>query len=81
MFGMHVHQEVKKNNEKETGISIHYVNEKYDEGNIIFQKSIAINPKDTPIDIANAVHKLEYKFFPKIIDSLLMAENERDKKY
>jgi len=71
MYGMRVHQEVKKNNEKETGITIHYVNEKYDEGNIIFQKSIAITPKDTPLDIANKVHKLEYEFFPKTIEKII----------
>ncbi|HIP47649.1 MAG TPA: phosphoribosylglycinamide formyltransferase [Lutibacter sp.] len=71
MFGMHVHQAVKDNNEKETGITIHYVNENYDEGAIIFQKKIAVSHADSPLSIANKIHKLEYEFFPIIINKLL----------
>ena len=74
MYGMHVHKAVKENNEKETGISIHYVNEKYDEGAIIFQKKIPISPTDSPEQIAAKIHKLEYKYFPIVIENLLSAD-------
>jgi len=71
MFGDHVHQAVKAANEKETGITIHYVNEHYDEGQIIFQKKVSLSESDTPEDIANKVHALEYEYFPKVIEDLL----------
>ncbi|MGY5352082.1 phosphoribosylglycinamide formyltransferase [Wenyingzhuangia sp. IMCC45533] len=67
MYGMHVHRAVKNNNETETGITIHFVNENYDEGAIIFQAKTAINKNDTPEDIAQKVHALEYEHFPKVI--------------
>lgn len=72
MYGMHVHNAVIVNNEIETGISIHYVNENYDEGNIIFQKTVRITENDTPNSIADKVHQLEYKYFPQIIESVLL---------
>ena len=53
MYGMHVHEAVKANNEKETGITIHFVNENYDEGAIIFQAKTEVDPNDSPDDIAN----------------------------
>lgn len=68
MFGMHVHKAVKENGEKETGITIHYVNENYDEGGIIFQAKVALTAEDTPEMIAAKVHELEYKYFPTIIE-------------
>lgn len=71
MYGMHVHEAVVANNEKETGITIHYVNEKYDEGAIIFQAKTNIEPGFSSQDVANAIHKLEYEYFPKTIESLL----------
>lgn len=71
MFGNHVHQAVKDNGELETGITIHYVNEHYDEGGIIHQANVAIEATDTVTDIAKKVHALEYEEFPKIIASLL----------
>lgn len=71
MYGMNVHEAVVANNETESGITIHYVNEKYDEGAIIFQAKTTIEPHFTPQDVANAIHELEYEYFPKIIDSLL----------
>jgi len=74
MFGMHIHQAVKDNNEKETGITIHYVNENYDEGAIIFQKKISIPSSDSPLSIANKIHKLENEFFPIIINKLLHVD-------
>ena len=71
MYGSRVHESVLENNESETGITIHFVNENYDEGAIIFQKSIALSKKETPTTIADKVHKLEYEFFPKVIESIL----------
>lgn len=71
MYGMHVHQAILENKDKETGITIHYVNEKYDEGAIIFQTSVTIENCKTPEDIAQKVHELEYKHFPEIIEKLI----------
>ncbi|MSP85273.1 MAG: phosphoribosylglycinamide formyltransferase [Flavobacteriaceae bacterium] len=74
MFGMNVHRAVVENNEPETGITIHYVNENYDEGNIIFQKSVPLSGNETPEDIAAKVYKLEKKWFPKIIENILKSK-------
>lgn len=71
MYGDRVHKAVKDNNESETGITIHYVNENYDEGAIIFQAKTMIEPTDTPETIAQKVHQLEYVHFPKVIKKLL----------
>lgn len=71
MYGERVHQAVKDNSETETGITIHYVNENYDEGGIIFQASTALSSSDTAETIAQKVHKLEYEHFPKVIEKLL----------
>lgn len=71
MYGSFVHQAVKDNREIETGITIHYVNHDYDEGKVIFQKSVDIHSEDSPEDIAQKVHVLEHKYFPKVIESLL----------
>lgn len=72
MYGMHVHNAVKKNNETETGITIHFVNENYDEGAIIFQTKTQLDPSDSPEDIAQKIHILEYKHFPKVIESVII---------
>ena len=71
MYGMHVHEAIKYNGESETGITIHYVNENYDEGAIIHQARTDILPADTPPDIAKKVHQLEYEHYPKVIAQLL----------
>jgi len=71
MYGMHIHQAVVANQEKETGITIHYVNENYDEGAILFQAAVAVTPQDTPEDVAVKIHELEQKHFPIVIDNLL----------
>ena len=71
MYGNHVHQAVKDNHETETGITIHYVNEHYDEGAIIHQAKVAIEPSDDVETIANKVHQLEYEHFPTTIETLL----------
>lgn len=71
MYGKFVHESVLKNKESETGISIHYVNENYDEGAIISQKKVKLSETETPETIAEKVHSLEYEWFPKIIEELL----------
>jgi phosphoribosylglycinamide formyltransferase-1 len=71
MYGMHIHKSVVENNEKETGITIHYVNENYDEGNIIFQQKVELTENDTPEDVASKIHELEQKYFPEVIERLL----------
>ncbi|MFP4042469.1 MAG: phosphoribosylglycinamide formyltransferase [Bacteroidales bacterium] len=71
MYGMKVHETVKKHNEEETGITIHYVNENYDEGQIIKQYKCKVLQEDTPEDIAQKVHKLEYKYYPQVIENVL----------
>lgn len=71
MYGMHVHNAVIANQENETGITIHYVNENYDEGAIIFQKSVAIDKSDTAMSVAEKIHQLEMKYFPAVIEDLL----------
>lgn len=73
MFGMNVHRAVVENKELETGITIHYVNENYDEGNIIFQKSVPLSGNETPEDVAAKVYELEQKWFPKVIDNILKS--------
>jgi len=73
MYGMNVHKAVVENNEKETGITIHYVNENYDEGNIIFQKKVTLLVSDTPEVVAEKIHELEQKYFPPVIDDLLTS--------
>lgn len=72
MYGMNVHKAIKENNEPETGITIHYVNENYDEGAIIFQAKTSISSTDTAENIAQKVHTLEYKHFPKIIEKVIL---------
>lgn len=77
MFGQHVHHAVKANNEKETGITIHYVNEQYDKGAIVFQKKVLLTENDSTVQIAEKVHDLEYRYFPPVIAQLLNeASNE-----
>jgi phosphoribosylglycinamide formyltransferase-1 len=71
MYGMHVHKAILENKEKETGITIHYVNEHYDEGKFIFQQKVSIEGCRTPEAIAAKVQELEHEYFPKVIAQLL----------
>jgi len=71
MYGMRVHQAVVENNESESGITIHYVNEHYDEGAVIFQAKCTISPTDTPNDVAAKIHQLEMKHFPEVVQQIL----------
>ncbi len=71
MYGERVHEAVLQSGDQESGISIHYVIEKYDEGNIIFQAKCEVLPDDTPDSLAQRVHQLEYKHYPEIIEKLV----------
>ncbi|GEP49881.1 phosphoribosylglycinamide formyltransferase [Flavobacterium noncentrifugens] len=74
MYGMNVHKSILENKETETGISIHYVDEHYDNGDMIFQKTVSIGNCTTPEEIAQKVHELEHEHFPKIIEQLLKSQ-------
>lgn len=71
MYGMNVHKAVVENKEKESGISIHLVNEVYDDGKILFQKSCALSPKDLAEDVAKKVQQLEHDYFPKVVEETI----------
>lgn len=75
MYGDNVHKAVREANEAESGITIHYVNENYDEGNIIFQAKCPVSTDDTYKDIAKKVHTLEYMHFPEVIESVILGKN------
>lgn len=74
MYGHHVHEAVKAAGESETGMTIHLVNEHYDEGDIIFQATCPVSPEDTPEDIARKVLVLEHRFFPETIEKLILGK-------
>ena len=71
MYGMNVHNKIIENSEKESGITIHYVNKNYDEGRIIFQKKLTIQYPCNSEELAKNIHVLEMEFFPKIIEDLI----------
>ncbi len=73
MYGEKVHQAVIQSGDKRTGITIHFVNDHYDEGEIIFQDSFEVLPGDTPESIALKVHQLEYLHFPRIIETVVKS--------
>lgn len=75
MYGSHVHQAVIDSNEKESGITIHYINEHYDEGNTIFQATCPVLPDDTPDTLAARVHQLEYEHFPRVIERAILGKS------
>ncbi|EOG6903540.1 phosphoribosylglycinamide formyltransferase [Flavobacterium psychrophilum] len=74
MYGMNVHRAVLENKETKTGITIHYVNKNYDEGEFIFQKNVSITNCKTPEEIAVKIHELEMECFPKEIEKLLIPK-------
>lgn len=74
MYGHFVHEAVVENKETESGITIHYVNEHYDEGAIIFQASYPVTSTDTPEDVAKKGQELEHKHFPEVVEKLLKEE-------
>jgi phosphoribosylglycinamide formyltransferase 1 len=71
MYGHFVHEAVIKNGEKFSGITIHYVNDKYDEGIIIFQATCEVKPGDTPDSLSARIHQLEYQHYPRIIEQVV----------
>ena len=71
MYGLNVHNAVIENKEKESGISIHFVNGEYDKGEIILQASCVVSKDETPESLAIKIHDLEYEYFPKAIEKLL----------
>lgn len=74
MYGHRVHEAVKKAAEKESGITIHFVNEAYDEGDIIFQSSCRLDPQDEPEAIAKKVLRLEHEHFAPVIEQLILKK-------
>jgi len=77
MYGEKVHEAVIASGDRESGITIHYVNSFYDEGDIIFQSRCKIEPGDTPESLASKIHALEYKYFPAVIEKLVAALPDR----
>lgn len=80
MYGDRVHEAVVASGEKESGITIHYIDENYDQGTTIFQAKCPVLPSDTPHDVATKVHALEYEWFPKIIQQVLNNSEKLIKK-
>ena len=72
-YGSKVHESVIQSGAKKSGITIHYVNEKFDEGEIIFQETCDIEPGETPSSLAAKIHKLEYEHYPRVIEKLLIG--------
>jgi len=71
MYGMNVHRAVKAANETRTGMTIHWVNEQYDEGGILFQASCPVHPQDQPEDIAKRVLQLEHRHYAEVIEQAI----------
>ena len=72
MYGDFVHKAVVEAKEKESGITIHFVNENYDEGQVIFQEKCAVESDDTPETLAGKIHLLEHRFYPQVIENILL---------
>ena len=72
MYGEYVHRAVIENGEKESGISIHYVNESYDKGDLILQVRCKVEPADTPYTLALKIHTLEYQHYPHVIEEIII---------
>ena len=79
MWGHHVHEAVKAAGETQTGITVHYVDDKLDAGECIAQYCTSVSPDDTPDDIAAKVHKLEQQYFPKVIEEVALASGPRER--
>lgn len=74
MYGMRVHEKVISSGDSFSGITIHMVNEEYDKGNIISQHTCEIKQDDTPATLAERIHQLEYYWYPRIIEKLLVSD-------
>ncbi len=81
MYGLHVHRAVIGNGEKESGITIHQVNEEYDKGDILFQARCPVLPGDTPEALQERVHALEYEHYPRVVEELIdsLDREEQDR--
>ena len=77
MYGMHVHATVLANGEKESGITIHYVDEQFDHGSTIFQATCPVLNDDSPESLANRVHQLEHLHFPRIVEETVKLQTTR----
>ena len=73
MYGEKVHKSVIENREKESGITIHYVNQYYDSGDIIFQAHCKVERDDTPETLASKIHALEYEHYPRVVDEVVSS--------
>jgi len=76
MYGMNVHKAVLSSKDKESGISIHLVNQDYDKGKIIFQANCPVIPDDTPESLAARIHELEHQHYPRVIEEVLLNEED-----
>lgn len=76
MYGRHVHNAVIEKKETHSGITIHLVNEEYDQGDILFQKSIQLDKNETVESLENKIHQLEYKYYPRIIEEFITSLHE-----
>tara|TARA_B100000886_G_scaffold200036_2_gene138012 strand:+ start:611 stop:1192 length:582 start_codon:yes stop_codon:yes gene_type:complete len=76
MYGEYVHNAVMANNEKQTGITIHYVNKEYDKGGIIFQKKVSLSENDSALEIAKKVQELEHRYFSFVIAQILKEKSD-----
>jgi phosphoribosylglycinamide formyltransferase 1 len=76
MYGLNVHAAVVSAGDKQSGITIHYVDEHYDNGDIIFQDKCEVLPSDTPESLAEKVHRLEHQHFPRVIDQVVSLRNQ-----
>jgi phosphoribosylglycinamide formyltransferase 1 len=76
MYGMKVHEAVIVNKDKESGITIHLVNERYDEGQILFQEKCTLKETDTPASLAEKIHVLEYRHFPEVIEKYILGNKK-----
>lgn len=72
-YGNKVHEHVIASNSPISGITIHHVNEKFDEGEIIFQAACCVDKNDSPLDLANKIHQLEYSYFPVVIEKTILS--------
>ncbi|MEN9372285.1 MAG: hypothetical protein RLZZ64_1360, partial [Bacteroidota bacterium] len=72
MYGEHVHQAVIQAGEKESGITIHLVDEEYDHGKTLFQAKVVVDPNDTPDSLAEKIHRLEHEHYPSVIEKWVL---------
>ena len=77
MYGLNVHAAVLEAGDTESGITIHYVDEVYDNGEIIFQANCEVSDFETPETLAAKIHALEHMHFPKVIDKVIQKQNHR----